>query len=358
MSQRRRTHPAPLLAFAAALLTAAAACTRDQSARPSATPTDSTQLPAPTPPPPTPLTITSEPWSLDGDPGRVLVTPHYRLSTTLTDPRRAELLATLLESSLTHYRRGCGALDSASLPEPTRPLEVFIYRTRGQWERATRQLLGEQAGPMLAMPRGGYTIGGRTMLYDLGPRDTMLLLAHEGWHQYMQSTFAGSLPEWLDEGLATIMEGQRWESSSAGAGIAFRAWANTERFDELRRLRDGHRLWTLDRIIAGTATTNALSAGQADESLAFYAQAWALTHFLMQDGIQRAQLASLLQQTAAGESGAVRKSTPVDLFRSTLGPVGEVEPAFHTFVLDLTRPGSREKIVQGISPVSPRSDPR
>lgn len=303
-----------------------------------------------------------EPWAADGEPGRVIVTRHYRLHTTIADAERARRLAAVLEHALPIYRAGCGVLPEASLPEPPRTLDVFVYRTRGQWDLATRRLLGEAAAPLLAMPRGGYTIAGRVMLYDVGRRETVALLAHEGWHQYVQSTFARSLPDWLDEGLATIMEGVRWAPGADGAmEITFSPWANTERFDELRRAATMRRLLTLDRLVSAGPTLT--SAGADGDALAYYAQAWALVHYLREGrgGEHAAALGEMVTHAARAGGASLSVAPPasgVAALRERFGPLGPLEAELDGFVRLITRPGARELIVQGRSPAHAGDDPR
>jgi len=307
--------------------------------------------------------LSTEAWTFEGQRGLLLKTPHHHLHTTLTDAARAERLVSLMESMLAVYR-GMFQSDTTTLPLPNGPMPIFLLRDRGQWERQTRQTLGEQAAPLLAMPRGGFAIGGRIIMYDLGQRDTAALLAHEGWHQYVQTTFKGVLPAWLDEGIATVMEGHHWEivRGTAIAAPVFNTWANTERFDELRRVVERRGLWTLDRLIIGHTPMSTTH----DDALAYYAQAWALTLFLLQGqgGSFREGLKSLVSDAASGEmEQRILRSMPTNatsevtdatlqlaIFRAYFGPISEVEPAYFAFISRLTRPGAREVIVRGESP--------
>lgn len=308
--------------------------------------------------------LRTEPWPVDWSdrPGRILITPHFRLHTTMPDAARAERLALYAESMLAAYRGIAGQPDA--LPPPPRPLHTFLLATRGQWELQTRLLLGESAGPMLAIQRGGFTIAGRTLLYDLGPRDTTALLAHEAWHQYAQTTFAHAPPAWLDEGIGTLMEGHIWNA----AGPTWSPWANPERFDELRRLVQRGELWSLDRLLS--------SSPGGDVSYAYYAQVWILAQFLLEgsDGrfagvfrqlIRDCAEGSLPQRVAAAfespaapptSAGRTPRLIPgVAIFEAYFGLTDRIEPEFRRFVLESVGTqhglGGRERIVQGLSPV-------
>ena len=73
------------------------------------------------------------------------------------------------------------------------------------------------------------------------------IAAHEGWHQYTQTTFQNPLPVWLEEGLACYMEGFGWNREGTGTPT-FNAWKNPERFDALARAYRENRLQPLDSL--------------------------------------------------------------------------------------------------------------
>src|SRR6185503_10436721 len=77
-------------------------------------------------------------------------------------------------------------------------------------------------------------------------RDTLAIAAHEGWHQYTQETFKHQLPIWLEEGIATYMEGYR---SSRDAEPEFLPWANFERRDALRDAVRSKKLIGMDELL-------------------------------------------------------------------------------------------------------------
>jgi hypothetical protein len=97
----------------------------------------------------------------------------------------------------------------------------------------TRSLAGDQAETYLRIPRGGFALRGKGVYYDIGPRDTLSIAAHEGWHQYTQATFRHPLPLWLEEGIAAYFEGFRWDRTDRTLPV-FLPWSNPQRFDTLR----------------------------------------------------------------------------------------------------------------------------
>ncbi|MBX3407982.1 MAG: DUF1570 domain-containing protein [Phycisphaeraceae bacterium] len=316
-----------------------------------------------------------EPWTFDNDTGAILRTAHFRVYTTQLDPILTQRLPGFLEGALRHYR---GAIPNAAgappLPPPPMKLDTFIMRNRAQWERLTKQLLAERAGPYLKIPRGGFAYGGRALLFDIGTHDTMAILAHEGWHQYVQRTFAQPIPIWLDEGLAAYMEGHRWGAPDARTGSApvFLPWANTERFDALRDAESRGELLPLSRLLESAPGNLIGPGGDAREALTYYAQVWALAHFLVEGegGKYRHELAALLSDAAEGRVtrrlGAVFGPEGTRILSLRQGPgvflayfnrdLAAAEREYLDFVNAVVRPGSRGPIVEGRSPlaVAPR----
>lgn len=354
---------AALRAAGAALLALATACST------------TTQPPPPPPspsgtlPPSTPIvldqTISIEPWSYAGAEGSVIRTAHYRIFTTAHAPSLRDRAPGFLEHALAHYRSALGPL-----PLPAARLDTYILRTRSQWNTLTKQLMSGQADSLLRIPRGGYASRGIGVYYDIGLFDTLAIAAHEGWHQYTQRTFREGLPVWLEEGIASFMEGHRWD----GPTPRFLPWANIQRFDALRAAvaRSGAgdaSVLTLARLLEARPSD---FLDSVDESvLTYYAQLWALVHFLNEGagGRYASALRSLLADTATGRvtqtvaerlgPGAARR------LATRLGPgvflayfnhdfeAAQVE--YRDFLTQMVRTGAREAMTLGRSPIS---DPR
>lgn len=300
--------------------------------------------------------LSVEPWIYDDAPGVVVTLPHHRLRSTRTDDLTLRTLPLLLVEAIERYRRPLGdqpdfaGEPALTLPavDPARPLEVYLLRTRAQWRSLTRSLLGAQAEPYLRITRGGYAWGGRSVLMDLSSdeaeqdstatgqiagdavqanpisyRDTLLIAAHEGWHQYTQRTFRQPLPVWLEEGMATVMEGLVDQAERAAGQTSLRAstpqrgspsseavlrnsepvWPppNPERRSDLADIVRANKLLPLSDLLSASPSEllNAQSRstptpaatgdgmGPAPESPAaadidrYYAQVWAMTLWLM-----------------------------------------------------------------------------
>ncbi len=240
------------------------------------------------------VNATRRPWRFEGEPGFLLKTPHYRIYTTVPDTM-LDRVGRFYEQALVHYMSAL-----TSLPEPTSPLETYLFNDRHQWRAKTRQMLPEQAKTFLTLGRGGLTTRGVSVLYDIGPRgtfrDTFAIAAHEGWHQYTQRVFKQHLPIWLEEGIATYMEGYRESSES----LRFHPRDNPERRRTLRKAVHRDRLIPLDELLS-RSPQSFLNEGK-EELLTYYAQVWALTHFLIEGegGRYRGRLTKLLLDACRG----------------------------------------------------------
>jgi hypothetical protein len=247
-----------------------------------------------------------EPWVYDGRPGRMVSTPHYQIFLTQTEPGFVGRVPAFLEAALGHYRVvATGEARPLLEPETSRPLTTYVFRTRAEWERMTRQLLGENAGPFLRIERGGYAWGGVAVLFDLdagrgASRDTLSLVAHEGWHQFTQATFKQPLPPWLEEGLATLCEGYRWTGGDTVA--TFSPADNTERRTRLARIVAAGRLRSVQSLVLDLPAD--LAAGRSGAALDYYAQVWALALHLREDPRYAGALASCVEDARDGRLGA------------------------------------------------------
>jgi hypothetical protein len=180
-------------------------------------------------------------------------------------------------------------------------METYLFHDRRQWAAKTRQLLPDYAATFDNLGRGGYATGGTAVLYYIDyrkvPRDTFAIAAHEGWHQYTQSTFVHPLPIWLEEGIATYMEGIR----QINGEFVFHPRRNHERLSALRDAARYDRLIPLHELLEEPPQTFL----QEDKRrlLTYYAQVWALTQYLVhgERGRYRQPLAAVLNDAANGQ---------------------------------------------------------
>ena len=234
-------------------------------------------------------------WTFAGSSGRAIDSPNYHIRTTLagsTRSRTTQILPYFYERALAHY---CTAL--APLPEPNDVMTTYLFDNQAQWEAKTRQLLPDRAGTFRMLGRGGFSTDGTAVIWYIGRWDTLCIAAHEGWHQYTQSTFKQKLPVWLEEGVATYMEG----FTMGRDGLPrFKPKANSERWSTLRQTVHRNELLDLE-ILLDSEPQRLLEAGK-DKLLLYYAQVWALTRFLAEgeNGRYRPAMREILQDAAHG----------------------------------------------------------
>ena len=315
--------------------------------------------------PATPVVRSVQAWDFEGAAGRAIQTDHYIIYTTDRSAQISERLPGLMESALKHY-----ASAITDLPLPTRPMETFVMSSRTQWLRLTFTRLGERARAVSSIARGGFAIGGSGYLFDIGPADTMSIASHEGWHQFTQSSFVESLPIWAEEGIATFFEGHRFTKE----GVVFSGWNNFERFDRLRAAADANQLLSLETLL--TASPDQILAMGNEAGVTYYAQIWALVHFLREGegGKYRAGFERMVKDAAAGglgnavvaklrSSGALKaqdrqgmlllaRNLGPQIFRVYVdGDVARVGQEYRAFVKQAVAPGAKQRVSNGLSPI-------
>lgn len=306
--------------------------------------------------------IDEEPWTYQGNDGTQITTSYYRILTTSRRGTLRRRLPLFLETALTEYRTAFGPL-----PAPRTKLDTYLMSTRSQWEILTQQIMGDKADKFLVIGRGGFASGGRGVFWDIGLQGTFVIAAHEGWHQYLQRTFRHRIPVWLDEGLATYMEAFRWDSRDPDRPI-FNGWSNVERFDHLRAAHNEDELVSLVELLS--QTPQELIQISDELALTYYAQVWALTHFLLEgeDGAYADDLHRLLLDASSGELARVVQSRLGTTSRQTAmalsrGPgifmiyfnedLDEASRQYDAFIDRVVATGSKDKIVSGVSPLNP-----
>jgi len=285
-----------------------------------------------------------EPW---GSVGEVVVTPHYRIYSTLRETDTIETrdaIAAVLEAAYPLYQ----AMAPPAVPT-TQPLECLIFQTRAEWEAATEKIVGPRLAPAyLQIGYGGYTFEDRFVAYYLTHERMISLSAHEGWHQYARRHYAGRLPPSLEEGLACTFEEVCW---IAGQPIMDREHNRARAVDLAEALDDG-KLWPLEKFVtmhAGQVLTERARIG------GFYAQCWAWARFLEagDNGSHAAALQRLLVDVRDGRvfrppAEIVGSKLSLDdtnvraMYRYYFGmEVSQMEPEFRKFARRLaSSPGS------------------
>lgn len=325
------------------------------------------------PAPPPPFTPATEPWTFESRRGVMISTPSFRVFTTSDRPAIRDELPVFMEHAAAWYREGL-----ADLPRAPSAMDLFVLSSRPEWTRFTRRFLGAAADPYLRIDRGGFTARRTSVLFDVGPRDTLALSAHEGWHLYTQSAFRSPLPVWAEEGIATLMEGFRRDPADPRT-FRFAPWANLERFDQLRSASNARALLPFPQLLDRTPAELLAGAGpepdarvwlsgpapgvraSADQAvLTYYAQCWALIHFLREGegGRYRPRFERTLRAAAAGQVPAAIARDGRAFFAEYIDPdLARAGAEFERFVAEAVGPKAREAVVQGRSPVGRTSSP-
>ncbi|OQY07948.1 MAG: hypothetical protein B6I25_00250 [Planctomycetales bacterium 4572_13] len=232
-------------------------------------------------------------WKNNYAPGLKIQTRNYTVCTTLLEPLMLRQLPAFLESAYKAYQ--------SQLPRmlnKTRPLEVYLFATRGQWEQFTRDTAGADAEIYLKIQRGAYTLNGIVVAYNIGRKQTFSVIGHEGWHQFNQRLFVYRLPSWLDEGIATLFETCRYHQGR----FLFEPSRNLMRLGSLKRTIQRRQLIPLRQLVVLNPGQVLNGHGSDDAVVAFYAQNYALVRFLReyQYGIRLRNYHALLLGGADG----------------------------------------------------------
>ena len=270
-------------------------------------------------------------WSFKGNAGVKFETPYWNIHSTIQIPRIVDALPDFYSDLLEHYTTAFG-----EFPYPKRRINVYLFANELQWQQKLQQMIGDDAKEWFALGRGGLTVDGEGILYYLDSRGrsrvTLRIAAHEGWHQYAESVFINSLPTWLDEGIGTWMEGFRIRSGT----VRFTPLSNWDRLSTLRKIVSADRLEPLSTLMASDPS-ELLATGRTT-LLAYYAQVWALTSFIVEyeHGKYMPALRSILN---SGLAGTLRTPRGGWLYAFTSSPA-EFEKEYKEWVADFAKPGS------------------
>ena len=308
---------------------------------------------------PSPSLYAVEPWrAINANGGQVATASHKLYFTNATSPLVQHLPAFLDGASL-HYANAL-----ANLPIAKTQYRTFITTTQNEYKLLATQHLGSDASAFVGIRRGGFSAGGIAIYMDIGLHDTLMLASHEGWHQYAQTTFTDPVPIWLDEGVATYMEGFRLDGTLGKP--RFLPWANLERFDRLRLIVEANELTPLPTLLS--QSPDELLKQSESRALDYYAQVWALIRFLHEyrDGAYAKSLSTMLEDAANGRYELVlrarldareyeiaratrRGSTTLQAYLAR--DLNSLDLEYREFTREITRIGARNNVVMGESPV-------
>ncbi len=234
-----------------------------------------------------------EDWKFGETPGKKILTEHYQIHTTLTDPVLVDALPQFVEGCYEHYHTLV-----PSRHDPNELMPVFLFATRPEWAAFTRKFTGPRARQFLQVRNGGYSEAGVSVIEYVAHSVTFPLFAHEGFHQYVHHCVGHEIPAWLNEGLAVECEGQRW-----GVRLKeFDPWYNPARRNVLAQALIANKLHPLRTLLRTHA--GEIVGGSLQSIGSYYAQVWALVLFLREgeNGKYRDKFAKLLTDLSSGEA--------------------------------------------------------
>lgn len=209
-------------------------------------------------------------WTFNDAPGSVLTTEHYQMYTTLRDPVLVDALPQAMETAYAFYRTLVPAAR-----EPREPMPAYLFATRTQWVQFTKRLSAAKAPLLLKVRNGGYSERGVNVIEYVAHQVAFPVVAHEGFHQYLYHCVNRNVPAWLNEGLAVLCEGQRWDSTGLRE---IDPYFNPMRRNALAEVLVRNEQFTLEELLRTDA--GHVVGGSSRRIDAFYGQVWALVLFL------------------------------------------------------------------------------
>lgn len=222
----------------------------------------------------TTIAVSSETWNRAGADGRRFTTEHFHLYSTIADARFESALPGFLEALYSEYER--------VLPhrlEASRRLTMYVFGDRGQWDRFIQRHHVDNYPVYSRIRAGGFTERDTSLLFYTDRSRTLATIAHEGLHAYIGGRFDGSIPAWLNEGLACYFEDAEL---LRGGDVRITPRRNTIRINALRSAVQRGEALPLAAVIA-TDPGEVITRTHSARTHLYYAQVWALVTFLMHD---------------------------------------------------------------------------
>jgi hypothetical protein len=202
--------------------------------------------------------------------GRELRSKHYRILSDL-DPAEAQIYAAHLDLMYEEYARRLAGIPQQA---PEIPF-VLMFKREADYLGVLRNRYGVNAtgsgGMFFASPAGAALA---FFVEDLPRTRIFHVIQHEGFHQYAFSRFAGTLPPWVNEGLAeffgeaVVVDGRVIVGQASPGAVAAvqRAIDTGTTVDFVRLLTMSNDQWNAN-VRGGNASVQ-------------YVQAWSMVQFL------------------------------------------------------------------------------
>ena len=227
-------------------------------------------------------------WTYAYGKGEVVHSRHYEIFVSGVNPTLRANLPGFLEAAYESYQRLTG-LTAEGQP----PLRVYMLSSRREWASLTKHIFGSKA-TALSISAGGYCYKGVGVYWDFRRRGTYAVASHEGLHQFLHHRLKNPLPVFLEESLAAMSEGFHLRKDS----VVFLPQHNPRRRSDLRTAIIQKRWFPVAEMM--TMDGRDVVSGSTERALGWYAQVWALGHFLRYDPQYRPGFARMLADAAAG----------------------------------------------------------
>ena len=241
---------------------------------------------------------------------------HSESMTVMGDQSANMLRDVALE--LEQFRAVLGLLSSNGKPAPTAPTLVYVFGTRKAFEPFLPVRNGKPA------QLGGYfqrNVDTNTIALSTdGFADDATVVFHEYSH-LLVGTAVRSIPVWLNEGLAEYFSTFHLKAGGKGANIGLAIGPHVQLLRQ--------RFIPLSQLLAVDQSSELYNEGERRSI--FYAESWALTHYLMTE-LPSGQ--SLLNQYVSAIAGGAQ---PEQAFTATFGMTpAAFEPKLREYLRGLT----------------------
>lgn len=239
----------------------------------------------------------------------------FQFISALSSRRTLEIARDLLR-----MRAALGRVSDLEM-HTTEPTRVFVFRTRQDFSPYCEALLRSKCDSIGGLFVDG-SIGDFILLSGDAKGGIDRIVYHELTHQLMAGSMPG-LPTWLSEGLAEYFSTFRTVGAETRLGVPVDAHLKWLR-DEMGLGSLRKRLIPLHELFAVTPASPIYNEGRRIG--VFYAQSWALVHYLTHDHDRREQFPRFLRLLRGGQS-------PKDAVAGAFGmSFSQLEQALRTYI--------------------------
>ena len=269
-----------------------------------------------------PVAVQRSEWAFHGRPGVELTTQHYLIRTTCKSPTLLKAIPDFLESCWTAY-----AELLPSQTQPSEPLKTYLFQNRSEWEAFTEDFSPARADVYKKIRSGGYSERGTTVSHYSSISATLSILAHEGFHQFLELTRGRNIPPWLNEGLACNFESFELDADNRPV---FQPERNALRRGHLAEAMGRNRLIPLKEILETHAGEQVLKPSA--DVRGYYAQEWALVLFLRQSPLKNPYHDGFQELMRDLGTDAMARRAQSALTSDMLGKANNGEAVFRAYI--------------------------